>query len=78
MTWPDFVPLGKGVSAKEPEQVCLWLNTYGKARVFGTTLGHANETMQDKVYLDLITRGLLWVCDKLDADGKPKAGYGKP
>jgi type 1 glutamine amidotransferase len=77
-TWPDFVPLGKGISAKEPEQVCIWLNTYGKARVFGTTLGHANETMQDKVYLDLITRGLLWVCDKLEADGKPTAGYGKP
>jgi type 1 glutamine amidotransferase len=46
--------------------------------VFGTTLGHANETMQDGIYLDLITRGLLWACDKLDADGNPKAGYGKP
>ena len=76
-TWPDLLPLGKGVSPKEPEQVCIWLNTYGKALVFGTTLGHANETMQDKVYLDLITRGLLWVCDKLDEDGKPKTGYGK-
>ena len=77
-TWPNFVPLGKGVSPKEPEQVCIWLNTYGKARVFSTTLGHANETMQDQVYLELVTRGLLWACDKLDADGKPKAGYGKP
>lgn len=77
-TWPGFVALGKGVSAKEPEQTVIWLNTYGKARVFGTTLGHANETMSDKVYLDLVTRGLLWACDKLDADGKPKAGYGRP
>jgi type 1 glutamine amidotransferase len=75
--WPDCVPLGKGVSPKEPEQVCIWLNTYGKARVFGTTLGHGNETMQDKVYLDLVTRGLLWACEKLDSDGKPKAGYEK-
>jgi type 1 glutamine amidotransferase len=75
--WPDCVPLGKAVSPKEKEQVCVWVNTYGKARVFGTTLGHQNETMQSEVYLDLITRGLLWTCDKLDADGKPKPGYGK-
>jgi hypothetical protein len=34
--------------------------------------------MSDPVYLDLVTRGLLWACDKLDKDGKPKAGYGKP
>jgi len=33
--------------------------------------------VSDPVYLDLVTRGLLWVCDKLDADGKPKPGYGK-
>ena len=77
-TWPDFVALGKGISAKQTEQVCIWLNTYGWARVFGTTLGHAKETVQDRAYLDLITRGLLWVCDKLDADGTPKAGYRKP
>ena len=74
--WPDCVPLAKAVSSKEVEQPVIWVNTYGKARVFGTTLGHGNETMSDKVFLDLVTRGLLWSCDKLDADGKPKAGYG--
>ena len=76
--WPDCVPLGKALSKEEPEQTVIWVNTYGKARVFATTLGHSNETMQDAVYLDLVTRGLLWACDKLDPDGKPKAGYGKP
>ena len=76
-TWPDCVPLGKAISSKESGQTVIWLNNYGKARVFGTTLGHANETVQSEVYLDLVTRGLLWACDKLDADGKPKAGYGK-
>src|ERR1043166_8300598 len=76
-TWPDCVPLGKAISSKEAEQTVIWVNMYGKARVFGTTLGHSNETMSDKVYLDLVTRGLLWACDKLDADGKPNPGYGK-
>jgi hypothetical protein len=34
--------------------------------------------MQDPVYLDLVTRGLLWACGKLDGgegNGKPLPGY---
>lgn len=77
-TWPDCVPLGRGASARESEQTVIWLNTYGKARVFGTTLGHANETMSDKVFLDLVTRGLLWACKKLGAEGKPATGFDRP
>lgn len=53
----------------------IWVNTYGKAKVFGTTLGHGNATMQDPVYLDLVARGLLWACDKLEENGKAKSGY---
>jgi len=57
--------------------VVAWTNIYrGKTRVFSTTIGHNNETVADARYLDLVTRGLLWACDKLDADGKPKTGYG--
>ena len=33
--------------------------------------------MGSDTYLDLVTRGLFWACHKLDADGKPKEGYGK-
>jgi hypothetical protein len=33
-------------------------------------------TMQKDAYLDLLTRGILWACDKLDENGKPKRGYG--
>ena len=56
--------------------VVAWENIYqGKTRVFSTTIGHNNETVADKRYLDLVTRGLLWAGDKLDADGKPKPGY---
>ncbi len=56
--------------------VVAWENVYlGKARVFSTTIGHNNETVSDARYLDLVTRGVLWACDKLDADGKPKPGY---
>jgi type 1 glutamine amidotransferase len=75
--WPNFVPLAQayGVDTQK-NHVCIWVNTYGKGKVFGTTLGHSNETMETDVYLDLVTRGLLWACDKLNDDGTPKKGYG--
>jgi type 1 glutamine amidotransferase len=47
--------------------VVAWTNLYkGKTRVFATTLGHNNKTVDDPRYLDLVTRGLLWSVDKLD------------
>ena len=58
--------------------VVAWTNLYqGKTRVFSTTIGHNNQTVEDPRYLDLVTRGVLWACDKLGADGKPLPGYGK-
>ncbi len=59
------------------DSVVVWTNLYNnKTRVFSTTIGHNNETVADERYLDLVTRGLLWAVDKIDADGKPKAGFG--
>jgi uncharacterized protein len=77
VVWPTAVPLAKayGQDTKQ-DHVCIWLNTYGTARVFTTTLGHSNETVSSPVYLDLVTRGLLWACHKLQDDGTPAAGYG--
>jgi type 1 glutamine amidotransferase len=58
------------------EYVVAWTNTYnGKTKVFGTTVGHNNETVSDPRYLDLVTRGLLWTTGHLTDDGKPAAGY---
>ena len=75
--WPNARPLATayGKDTKK-DHMCVWTNTYGKARIFGTTIGHHNETMKTETYLDLVTRGLLWACDKLDGKGKPKPGYG--
>jgi type 1 glutamine amidotransferase len=55
---------GKTQSA---EAICVWTNKYnGKTKVFATTLGHNNVTVQDERYLDLVTRGLLWSVGRLD------------
>ena len=31
--------------------------------------------MSEPVFLDLVARGLLWSCGKLDEAGKPLPGY---
>jgi type 1 glutamine amidotransferase len=58
--------------------VVAWVNTYGpkKVRVFSTTIGHNNATVEDARYLDLVTRGLLWAAGHLDQNGAPAPGYG--
>lgn len=63
----------------EAEAVVAWTNEYGdkKTKVFSTTIGHFNETVADSRYLDLVSRGLLWVTGHLNDDGTPAAGYGK-
>jgi type 1 glutamine amidotransferase len=78
LLWPNCVPLAQSYGEEtKKDHVVVWLNTYGKGRVFATTLGHTNETMSDPVYLDLVTRGLLWACDKLKDDGTAAEGFGK-
>jgi type 1 glutamine amidotransferase len=69
-------PLARGlqnVGNKVDDYVVVWTNQYEKTRVFSTTLGHNNDTVGDPRYLDMVTRGLLWSCDKLnDRYLKPK------
>jgi uncharacterized protein len=77
-TWPTATPLVQAWSIEgEKHHPVVWTNTYGKSKVFVTTMGHNNRTMSDAVYLDLVTRGLLWTVGKLSADGTPAAGYGR-
>lgn len=64
--WESATPLAQGtIPSTEEPQVCIWVNEYEGLRTFSTTLGHHNETMADPVYLDLVTRGLLWTLGKL-------------
>jgi len=63
-------------STQENDFVVTWVNDYQGTRVFSTTIGHNNATVEDPRYLDLVTRGLLWACGKLDDQGNIKPGYG--
>lgn len=75
--WPNAQVLGQAYGSRtKQDHPCIWTNTYGKARVFGTSLGHYNEMMNEDVYLDVVTRGVLWAAGKLNDNGKPAKGYG--
>jgi type 1 glutamine amidotransferase len=63
--WPTATALATSRSeASGDEHPVIWTNQYGKARVFGTTYGHSDETFRDPVFLDYVTRGLLWAAGR--------------
>ncbi len=77
--YPTATVLARGkqvVKEKENDYAVVWTNDYKGTRVFSTTIGHNNETVSDARYLDLVARGLLWACKKLDDAGQPVKGYG--
>lgn len=65
--WPNAKALATSVSERTGKaHPVIWINQYGKARVFGTTYGHSDATFGDPVFTDLLAHGLLWATDKLD------------
>ena len=79
-TGRQMVTNKKDGTTKEVDAVVVWTNEFGpkKARVFCTSIGHNNATVDDPHYLDLVTRGVLWAAGKLDAKGRPLPGYAAP
>lgn len=74
--WKTATALAKGKQFKN-NYVLAWTNLYNdKTKVFATTLGHNNATVQDARYLDLVANGLLWATGHLGEDGRPATGYG--
>lgn len=67
--WPTTTPLA---TAKDREngqdQVCVWTNDYRGTRVFGTTLGHHNETVESPEFIGMLARGTLWAAGKLSKE----------
>ena len=64
--WPNTKALATAVS---PEGMAstyplVWTHEYRGARVFGTTLGHGNETFNTNQFKELFTRGFRWALKK--------------
>jgi type 1 glutamine amidotransferase len=63
--WPNARALATSVSEQDGKTYPVaWVNRYGKARVFGTTFGHSDETFSDPVFLGYVSRGLLWAAGR--------------
>jgi type 1 glutamine amidotransferase len=63
--------VAKDGTPKESDYVVAWTNLYqNKTRVFSTTIGHNNTTVQDDRYLDLVTRGIIWATKSPNAQTK--------
>lgn len=74
--WPNTEPIVTAYSTEEKlEMPVVWLNKLGKTKVFGTTLGHHNETMAADVWMETVARGILWSLDKLPQDGSIPAEF---
>jgi putative membrane-bound dehydrogenase-like protein len=78
----DAQPLARGTQKyqrngqeKVDKAIVVWVNEKQGAKSFSTTLGHNTSTVADPRYLELVARGLLWSCDKLnDAYLQPYKG----
>lgn len=65
--WPKATALATTVSERDGKaHPVIWVNQYGRARVFGTTYGHSDDTFRDPVFLKLISRGVLWAAGRLE------------
>ena len=65
--WPNAKALATSVSEQDGKTYpVVWINRYGKARVFGTTFGHSDDTWRDENYLTYVARGVLWAAGRLN------------
>ena len=53
-----------------------WLEYQGLTPIFGTTLGHSEETMKNSAYQQLLANAVLFVTGNLTSDGQPLPGMG--
>lgn len=55
--------LATGVSSDGEEHTIIWTHKFGEGRVFGTTIGHANVTMESDEFQTLLRQGLQWALE---------------
>lgn len=56
--------LAVGVSGEGVEHTVVWTNRYGEGHIFGTTIGHANETMAEENFQVLLSNGIAWALEQ--------------
>jgi hypothetical protein len=75
--WPGFKALATATSPEEgnPTFPVAWTYNYKGSRVFGTTLGHNNDTFATNQFRELVVRGFRWALGREPiAPGPPARG----
>ncbi|NQZ58763.1 MAG: ThuA domain-containing protein, partial [Lentisphaeraceae bacterium] len=75
-TYEGFTPLGRAYGTRTKKfHPCIWAYETKTNKAFGISMGHTNSTFKDDKFIDTVSRGILWTCDKIQKNGKAKAGY---
>ena len=63
--WPEMHVLATAYSTEQQaDQAVVWTNHYKGVKMFATTLGHHNVTMESPEWLDMTARGIQWALTK--------------
>lgn len=58
---PTVTPLAQATSKVNGKSYpVIWTNTYGKARVFGVSFGHSDDTFKSAAFKQLLRNGISW------------------
>lgn len=62
--WPTATVLANAYSTElETDMPVIWTNQYEGVRLFGTTLGHHNETIAHEVWMKTVAAGIRWALE---------------
>lgn len=64
--WPNTTVLANSVSERDGKtHPVIWTGKYGKANIFGTTFGHSDATFEDPIFINMVSKGILWASGNL-------------
>ena len=61
-----------------PPVPATWARTYGKGRVFYTSLGHREDVWGNPIFQQIAYAGLAWAMGNVDADVTPNFDEATP